>query len=856
MAEISVKDLAKLVRTTPERLLEQLKEAGVSVESANNMISDKEKQLLLLHLRGAQSSKVKTKSKITLKKRKSVVVKQGKKSVSVEFRKKRKIVEESPLEEEAPPIADTELPVAESLNNDGIETITEQGELQKRMASDTEAEKEKQDKKDETLPLTKEDQALDKEEAEATVEAIIAEEETELKEQGSDEEMLVQEKEGKEDLEELTPLLSDGKKEARKNHRQERTYREREELPIKDLPTRRKKKSGKAQKSRSTATVGIEHVFQKPGEETIAREITIPESITVSELARKMSVKATEVIKAMMNMGAMVTINQVIDQDTAALLVEEMGHKAKPLQHNALEEGIKFEDKWGAIASEPAPRAPVVTIMGHVDHGKTSLLDFIRRTRVTFSEAGGITQHIGAYHVNTKKGMITFLDTPGHEAFTAMRARGAKCTDIVVLVVAADDGVMPQTIEAIQHARAAEVPIIVAVNKMDKPEADPERVRNELSQYNVISEEWGGDTIFQGISAKTGQGIDELLDSILLQAEVLELKAIPDGPARGIVIESRLDKGRGPVATVLVTQGVLHRGDILLAGREYGRVRAMIGDDGEAHDKAGPSMPVEILGLSGTLGVGDEAIVVSDERKAREVSQFRRGHYREVRLARKQTARLENLFEKMGQTGQQVSLNIVLKADVQGSVEAIVDALDKLSNDEVKVNIIANGVGGITESDANLALASNAIMIGFNVRADQSASFLIEKEHIDLRYYSVIYNLIDEVKQALVGLLAPEIKEKIVGLAEVRQVFRSSKFGSIAGCVVIDGYVKKNLPIRILRNNVVIYEGELESLRRFKEDVTEVRNGMECGIGVKNYNDIKIGDQIECYEKVVVKRTL
>lgn len=796
MAEVSVKELAKLVRATPERLLEQLKEAGVSASSPDDMISDDGKKKLLLYLRGDKKEESEgTKKKITLKKRKSVgVVKQGKKSVSVEFRKKRKIVEEQVEEVEEPE-----------------EVLVEEPEAEEPVQVVEQAAEKVEEKVEEKKPVKKEVKKQEPAEKEAASKV--------------------------------------SRKDSR-THRRERTYKEREELPLQDR-SRRRKKSGRAQKVQATAS--IEHGFEKPAA-PVVREVTVPESITVADLAQKMSVKAAEVIKVMMTMGAMVTINQLIDQDTAMLVVEEMGHKAKPLKANAVEEELEVETT--EVLDEPVQRAPVVTIMGHVDHGKTSLLDFIRRTKVTSGEAGGITQHIGAYHVDTDKGMITFLDTPGHEAFTAMRARGAKCTDIVVLVVAADDGVMPQTLEAIQHAKAAEVPVVVAVNKIDKPEADPDRVKGELGQHDVIPEEWGGDTIFQNISAKTGEGVDELLDSILLQAEVLELKAIPNGPAKGMVIESRLDKGRGPVATVLVTQGVLHKGDVLLAGCEFGRVRAMIGDDGNPRDVAGPSMPVEILGLSGTPTAGDDAVVVRDEKKAREISQFRQGHYREVRLAKKQTARLEGIFDQMGGEEKLLTLNIVLKADVQGSLEAISDALNKLSTKEVKVNIVASAVGGITESDVNLALASNAVIIGFNVRADQAAKALVEKEEIDLHYYSVIYDLIDEVKQALGGLLAPEIQEKIVGLAEVREVFRSSKLGAVAGCMVIEGQVRRNLPIRVLRDNVVIYEGELESLRRFKEDASEVRNGMECGIGVKNYNDVKVGDQIECYEKVTVKRTL
>ena len=589
--------------------------------------------------------------------------------------------------------------------------------------------------------------------------------------------------------------------------------------------------------------------FQKPTA-PLVHIVHLPETLTVSELAQKMSLKAAEVIKTFMKMGTMVTINQVIDQDTASIIVEEMGHSPKLLKDNELEESLQVEQTGDAIH-----RAPVVTIMGHVDHGKTSLLDYIRRTKIASGEAGGITQHIGAYHVDTPKGTVCFLDTPGHSAFTAMRARGAKVTDIVILVVAADDGVMPQTLEAIQHAKAAKVPLIIAVNKIDKPDADPERVKQELAAKEVVPEDWGGDTMFVNVSAKSGEGIDDLLDSILLQAEVLELTAISEGNAKGIIIESRLDTGRGTVASLLVQSGSLKKGDVILAGKEFGRVRAMLDENGKPIDKAGPSIPVEILGLSSTPNAGDEAVVVADERKAREIALFRQGKYREIKLARQQAAKLENMFSQM-KAGDVSKLNIVLKADVNGSVEALQDSLMKLSNDEVQVKIVANGVGGINESDVNLAVASNAIMIGFNVRADPSAKRLIKEESVDLHYYSVIYEAIDEVKHALSGMLAPEIVETIVGLAEVRDVFRSPKLGAIAGCLVIEGTVTRNKPIRVLRDNVVIYEGELESLRRFKDDVTEVKSGIECGIGVKNYNDVKAGDQIEIYEKTSVARTL
>ncbi len=614
------------------------------------------------------------------------------------------------------------------------------------------------------------------------------------------------------------------------------------------LHKRNRKKAGK--KITRVEQQTTPHGFIKPTA-PIVYGVNIPETISIGDLAQKMSVKAAEVIKTMMTLGTMVTINQVIDQETAAIVVEEMGHKPVLMKENALEEDLLK----GIDIGEEVPRAPVVTIMGHVDHGKTSLLDYIRKTRVAAGEAGGITQHIGAYHVETNNGMVTFLDTPGHAAFTQMRARGAKVTDIVVLVVAADDGVMPQTIEAIQHAKAASVPIVVAINKIDKEQAAPERVKQELIAHEVIPEELGGENMFVQVSAKSGVGIDTLLDTLLLQAEILELKTVADGPAQGVVVESRLDRGRGVVATILVQSGTLKKGDILLAGQEYGRVRAMLNELGQTISEAGPSIPVEVLGLSGTPSAGDESIVVPDERKAREIALFRQGKFREVKLARQKAAKLEDMFSQM-QTGEINSLNIVLKADVHGSAEALHDSLTKLSNEEVKVNIIASGVGSINESDANLAVASNAVIIGFNVRADNSAKRLIAEENIDLHYYSVIYEAIDEVKAAISGMLAPEIKEQIVGIAEVRDVFRSPKIGAVAGCMVTEGQVKRNNPIRVLRDHIVIYEGELESLRRFKDDVSEVKAGMECGIGVKNYNDVQVGDQIEVYERVEVARTL
>jgi translation initiation factor IF-2 len=592
--------------------------------------------------------------------------------------------------------------------------------------------------------------------------------------------------------------------------------------------------------------------FTKPVENTV-KTVEIYEGITVSDLAQKMAVKGAEVVKILFNMGVMATINQSLDQDTAILIVEEMGHKYTLHNENALEEAVTTVDRSGY---KQISRAPVVTIMGHVDHGKTSLLDYIRNARVVDGEAGGITQHIGAYSVKTKKGALTFLDTPGHEAFTSMRARGAKSTDIVILVVAADDGVMPQTEEAIQHAKAAGVPIVVAVNKIDKPEADPDKVIGELAQRDVIPESWGGDVMFANVSAKTGEGVPELLDAVLLQSEVLELEAFADGNAEGVVVESRLEKGRGPVATALVQNGELKQGDIILCGKEYGRVRAMYNDLGVQIKVAGPSTPVEILGLSGVPASGDEMIVVENDKKAKEVATQRAQKQKEAKIAQEQALKLSNMFNNMGKEGEQQILKIILKGDVQGSVEAIRESLNKLSTEEVKVDIIASGIGAITSSDVTLAVASTAVIIGFNVRADGAAKKLAESDGVELRYYNIIYDLIDDVKKAMTGLLSPEMKEQIIGIAEVREVYRSSKFGSIAGCMVVEGTVKRTNPIRVLRDNVVIYEGSLESLKRFKDDAAEVKKGMECGIGVKNYNDVRAGDQIEVFEVIEVAKEL
>ncbi len=603
---------------------------------------------------------------------------------------------------------------------------------------------------------------------------------------------------------------------------------------------RRKRKGAKPQ-------LQDKHLFQRPTA-PVVREVELPETISVGELANRMSVKVGDLIKELFKQGMMVTINQALDRDTATLLVEDMGHKAVIADERTAEDTLIEEADEQTGQAEAQPRAPVVTIMGHVDHGKTSLLDYIRRTRVASGEAGGITQHIGAYHVETNRGVISFLDTPGHAAFSAMRARGAKVTDIVVLVVAADDGVMPQTIEAIHHARASKVPIVVAVNKMDKPDANPDRVMQELSQHDVLTEEWGGDTMLVKVSAKTGVGIDDLLDAILLQAEVLELKAPVDGPARGTIVESSLDKGRGPVATILVQSGTLRRGDMIVSGGEYGRVRAMFDEAGNPIEAAGPSIPVQVLGLSATPNAGDDVLAVADERRAREVAELRSTRVRRSKLDENRGVSLDQIFSQL-KDGELKSVNLIVKADVQGSLEALRESLLKLTNDEVKVILVATGVGGITESDANLAVTSNAIILGFNVRADAAARRVVEEKGIDLRYYSIIYELIDDVKKAISGLLKPIVTEEIIGMVEVRDVFRSSKFGAIAGCMVVDGLIKRNNPIRVLRNNVVIYEGTLESLRRFKDDVAEVRAGTDCGIGVKNYNDVQVGDHIEVFER-------
>lgn len=840
MADVTVQQLAQIVGIPVERLLSQLQEAGLLFNDAQQPVNEDQKRILLAHLKsGANRTLSTSPDRITLRRKSVSQVKVGHdlhsgKTVNIEVRKKKTYVKQSVLEQ---PVEEEIVPVDDLVANEAEEIVLETPELSVSESATDDTLSHSKASEPEVSAGPVEQPATEKKEARPVgEEEKKGERHVKKKPVGKEEEAERTDfKKGKRKEKYQTQILDDGEGEFGSGGRRHKSKK------------RRNEKSDKYREAEEALT----HGFAMPTTPVI-REVLIPETITVADLSNRMSVKAAEVIKVMMGMGAMATINQVIDQETAIIVVEEMGHTARPLKEDAIEQNLGDMVHKGVNRES---RAPVVTIMGHVDHGKTSLLDYIRRTKVAAGEAGGITQHIGAYHVETEKGQITFLDTPGHAAFTAMRARGAQVTDLVILIVAADDGVKPQTIEAVQHAKAAKVPMIVAVNKMDKPGVDPERVMNELSNYEVIPESWGGDTMFVNISAKTGLGVDQLLDAILLQSEVLELTAHTDGAAKGVVIESRLDKGRGPVATVLIQNGTLRKGDILLAGLQYGRVRALVSDNGTLVDEAGPSIPVEVLGLSAVPHAGDEALVVPDEKKAREVALFRQGKFRDVKFARRQRASLEGIMDTMT-AGESKVLNVVLKADMQGSVEAIADALVKLSTDEVSVKIIASGVGGITESDIHLALASNALMIGFNVRADAGAKRLAETEDMGLHYYSVIYDIVDQVRGALTGMLAPKFKEEIIGIAEVRDVFRSPKLGAIAGCMVVEGMIKRNNPIRVLRNNVVIYEGTLESLRRFKDDMSEVRQGFECGIGVKNYNDVKTGDLIEVFETIEIARTL
>ncbi|WP_137166726.1 translation initiation factor IF-2 [Salinimonas lutimaris] len=871
MAEVSVEKLASDIGTTVDRLVSQFEDAGIS-KQAGQQVTEDEKRVLLDHLSKQHGNEGGNNepTRMTLKRKTTSTLSVGKsKSVKVEVRKKRTYVKRSEVddqkrkeEEEARLQKEAEeKAVAEAAEAKRLAEEKARQEAEAKQAAEAAAKAEQEKAAQQQTASTEAEPEPERElteEEKAEAEAARQEEER-LRQAQEKEAQKKYEEEAKRAAEEARKLAEENER----RWKEEEERRKREEAEEVHLHSNRyaqeaedeedmqvERSTRRRKKPKKNAGEHLKQSFKKPAQ-PVERVVKLGATISVGELASRLAVKSNVVIKAMMKMGEMATINQVLDQDTATLVIEEMGHKYELVNDNALEDELLADGTGG----EKSHRAPVVTIMGHVDHGKTSLLDHIRRAKVAAGEAGGITQHIGAYKVATETGDICFLDTPGHAAFTAMRARGATATDIVILVVAADDGVMPQTKEAIQHSRAAGVPLIVAVNKMDKETADPDRVKNELSQMEVISEEWGGEHQFVNVSAKTGMGIDSLLEAINLQAELLDLQAVPTGPGRGIVIESRLDKGRGPVASVLVQEGELRAGDILLCGEEYGRVRAMRDENGVEIKLAGPSTPVEILGLSGVPIAGEDAAVVKDERKAREVASKRHQKKRELKLARQQKAKLENMFANMA-SGEVSELNIVLKADVQGSVEAIAESLAKLSTDEVKVNIVGSGVGGITETDATLAAASGAIVLGFNVRADASARRVLEAEEIDLRYYSVIYDLIDEVKAAMSGMLAPEFKQEIIGLAEVRDVFKSPKLGAIAGCMVTEGIVKRSAPIRVLRDNVVIYEGELESLRRFKDDMQEVRNGMECGIGVKNYNDVKVGDQIEVFEVVEIARQI
>ncbi|NOY62378.1 MAG: translation initiation factor IF-2 [Gammaproteobacteria bacterium] len=852
MSEVTVKKFAELVGVPPERLVSQLRDAGVAIDDENGVISDTEKVELLDFLRKNHGIKQPEDAgaaeprKITLKRRTMSELKQkspagrGKvNTVNVEVRKKRTYVKRSDVMAKE---AERLEKLVKERSDEEAEKAKEANLLEEALLKKQRDQEQEEQRRVEAEKARVAEEARRKEEAEAT--RLKAEQAEALKK-------AQQASAAKPDPQQAA---EDSKKSKRRGGAKDKGSHVskfgRKELHVASEKTGRRKKKVRS-RTMGAASSGGKHGFARPTA-PVVREVSIPETLTVAELAQRMSVKAAEVIKALMGMGSMATINQPIDQETAILLVEEMGHIAKPLQENALEEAAGISEE---VIGERVSRAPVVTIMGHVDHGKTTLLDYIRRTKVVDGEAGGITQHIGAYYVDTDKGMISFLDTPGHAAFTAMRARGSKVTDIVIVVVAADDGMMPQTVEAIQHAQAAGVAIIVAINKMDKPDADPERVMQELSTKEVIPEEWGGSTMFVKLSAKSGEGVDALLDAILLQAEMLELSAVQDCPAKGVVIESALDKGRGPVATVLVQHGVLRKGDVILSGHEYGRVRAMLDANGKPVNEAGPSFPVVILGLSGTPNAGDELTCVADERAAREIAESRETKTRETRFAHQQSTKLEEMFSKMGKGAVQ-TLNLIVKADVQGSVEALKDSLLKISNDEVQINVVVSGVGGIRESDVNLAMASDCILIGFNVRADASARRIAKSADLEIRYYSIIYDVIDDVKKAVSGMLAPEIREQIIGYAEVRDVFRSPKFGAIAGCLVVEGLIKRSAPIRVLRDEVVIYEGELESLRRFKDDVNEVRSGVECGIGVKNYNDVVPGDRIEVFERIEVAREL
>ncbi|EED35691.1 translation initiation factor IF-2 [Luminiphilus syltensis NOR5-1B] len=895
MAQVTVEQLAKTVGASAERLLSQMKEAGLPHSSAAQEVSDEDKQTLLAHLKRSHGESSDAPKKITLKRKSLSTLRTGgagKRTVNVEVRKKRTYIKRDDMEAEVEAeVADTDAVSPEdqtaaapevevtAATPDTVSEPVEAPVAETPAAAEPEVEPEPEDETDLDPEVLRQRAAQrrqrEEEKRQQDMEAAIAaRKEEEARKQAEAEEAKRQA-----ELAKTAPDASAGAADRKPKRLHDAPAREevqrkkpsRGRLSKSNIPGARGKQRGHnlslnvldavesgvarrrgGRRKKSSHEEHSKHGFEQPTER-IVRDVEISENISVGDLASQMAVKAGLVIKELMKLGVMATINQMVDQDTAVLVVEELGHTAKLVSEDELEE--RLVETLSSQDGTPLPRAPVVTVMGHVDHGKTSLLDYIRKAKVASGEAGGITQHIGAYHVETGRGMITFLDTPGHAAFTSMRARGAKSTDIVILVVAADDGVMPQTEEAVQHARAAGVPMVVAINKMDKEGADPDRVKNELSAKEVIPEEWGGDTQFVPVSAHTGDGIDALLDAVLLQSELLELSAPEDVPAQGIVIESRLDKGRGPVASLLIQGGTLRQGDIVLAGLQYGRVRAMLDENGEPIKEAGPSIPVEVLGLDGTPDAGDPFAAVESEKRAREIADYRQEKTRSTKLARQQAAKLDNMFETMT-AGEVESLNLVVKADVRGSLEALLGALSDLGNDEVKVNVVAGGVGGITETDVSLAMTSSAILFGFNVRADSKARNVAENEGIEVRYYNVIYDLIDDVKAALTGMLSPELREEIVGIAEVRDVFRSPKLGQIAGCMVTEGTVYRAKPIRVLRDSVVIYEGELESLRRFKDDASEVRNGMECGIGVKNYNDVKVGDLIEVFDVNEVARTL
>ena len=842
MAQVTVSQFAEVLKVPVEKLLAQFEEAGIQVGGADAVISDEAKMELLTHLRRAHGRQEDAAAprKITLQRKQQQQIKlastQGRaRTVAVEVRQKKTYLNRSVIEEE-------QRQRQEEIDKQRTTEEAARQEAEREEADRLDAERRERERieAEERARLDEEQRRKAEIESKAAAEQVARE-----RIERAEREKQEAERRAAEALR-PKPRASEPAPDAAKGP----TKYGRQELHVSAGASARFKKKQPARGFRRGGVVvdAPRHGFVEPTA-PVKREVQLPETITVGELANRMAIKANEVIKTMMKMGVMATINQPIDQDTAQLVVEEFGHSAVRLNENALEEQLQTTDS----DVELLPRPPVVTIMGHVDHGKTSLLDYIRRTKVAAGEAGGITQHIGAYQVETPRGLITFIDTPGHAAFTAMRARGAHVTDIVILVVAADDGVMPQTIEAIQHARAAEVPIVVAVNKIDKHDADPDRVRNDLGKQNVIPEEWGGDVMFVNVSARTGEGVDKLLESVLLQAEVLDLKSPTAGLAVGVVLESSIEKGRGPVATVLVKRGTLKAGDPIIAGQEFGRVRALFDAQGKQVPEAGPAVPVQVLGLSDAPNAGDDMLVVESERKAREVALYRQGKFRDVRLAGA-TKKVEDVFSQLGECAAQ-TIALIVKADVQGSAEALKDSLSKVGTDEVSVKVIASGVGGITESDVSLAAASRARIIGFNVRADGAARSAIKDNGIEVNYYSIIYEAIDDVRSWVSGMLKPEIKEQIVGLAEVREVFRPSKFGTVAGCLVVEGFIKRGNPVRVLRDNVVIHQGELDSLRRFKDDVGEVRAGTECGIGVVKYNDIRPGDQIECFARVEVARS-